>query len=40
MNKDGKIYQYFSDNARGVHFAGEITKDKLTKSVRQQLGIK
>ncbi|WP_342440497.1 hypothetical protein NSS79_18100 [Paenibacillus sp. FSL L8-0436] len=26
--------------ARGVHFAGEITKDKLTKSVRQQLGIK
>lgn len=40
VNKDGKIYQYFSDNARGVHFAGEITKDKLTKSVRQQLGIK
>lgn len=30
VNDSGNIYQYFSDNAGGVHFAGTITKDKLS----------
>ncbi|MFB9275606.1 hypothetical protein [Cohnella cellulosilytica] len=40
VNDSGKIYQFFSDNAGSVHFAGEIKKDKLTKDIREQLGIR
>ncbi len=39
VGKDGNIYQYFSDNAGGVHFAGTISKEKLLNDIRKQLGV-
>jgi RHS repeat-associated protein len=40
-NTKGEIYQFFSDNAGGVHFAGKLTVDQLRQKspdVARQLG--
>lgn len=40
VNSKGQFYQFFSDNAGTVHFAGIISKEKVPNDVRKLMGIK
>jgi len=40
VSEDGRIYRYFSDNAGGVHFSGEVSKSLVPNHIKKQLGIK
>jgi hypothetical protein len=37
--QNGKIYRFFSDNAGGVHFSGEVLESAVPKGVRELLGL-
>jgi Pretoxin HINT domain len=37
LNSDGKIYRFFSDNAGGVHFSGEVSSQLVPNNVLKQL---
>jgi hypothetical protein len=39
VNRQGQVYQFFSDNAGGVHFAGIVPRSKVPKEVLKQLGL-
>jgi hypothetical protein len=39
IGADGRIYQFFSDNAGHVHFSGYISRHSVPKIIREQLGL-